>query len=319
MTSESITWLNENVLTGFGHKPWHFVEGVSTEPFAGAVPLEAVAGLFPTIEERPEAWLDKNGQIHLDDSKKRLVNSKTEQSLAVVGARYGVHQYIDTMGDLGLPTVSAGVLKGGAMAWQQYGSADLVTTPENVQFTTKLLVATSCDGSLATQYRWVTTLAVCDNTLAMAVTEGEHTMRKVRHTFNSMDRVEVLRREYGLIEDRIQSQADDIALLTSIDLTDATIDAFLNRKFDPKGNPKDVPAAAVTRADTRKAGVYKWLNGTFADYSNTAFGVLQALDSERRWESTPRGRTTSERVSDKILWGSFDKAFAQDRLALAGV
>jgi hypothetical protein len=182
MTRESMATLRSSTVQGYGVKAWHYRQGISAEPFPADVPEDVVAAMFPTIVEVPNGYQTppqitaegvSAGEWVENPDHKTLLRGDTNAALAVVGKDYGVHQYAPTLLGMGLPIACAGVLREGRHAWVQYGTADEVTTADNVRFTTKLLCVTSADASLATQMRYVTTLAVCDNS-------GTH--RRPRHS-----------------------------------------------------------------------------------------------------------------------------------------
>ena len=64
---------------------------------------------------------------------------------------------------------SAGLLRGGALAWVSIEVPETITTPEGVAFRPHLLATTSFDGSVATTYGRKVQLVVCDNTHAVAM------------------------------------------------------------------------------------------------------------------------------------------------------
>lgn len=310
MSQQSWTWLNENVITGFGYKPWHFREGISRDPFEGEVPQEEIEKLFPVISERSVGWLGSNGEWNVDSSYKRLVNEQ-DQALGLVGIGYQPHQYMATLGNMGLPAVSAGLLDNGARAWVQYGGPDEVTTNEGVGMSTKLLTMTSVDGSLSTQFRWVNTFVVCDNTLAVAAMEGEGTETKIRHTRFSADRVDEVRAEYGLNSERTEASIEAVDSLVRVDVTDAQIAQFLSREFLPQG--EDPSPRAVSIGESKIEATMGWLNGAWSEYKHTALGVLNAKDSAQRWDFATRGKSAEERTWEATISGGADKSFTASR------
>lgn len=324
MSIETFETLSTNTIQGYGVKAWHFKEGLSPEPFAGPIPEQIVADLFPRIIEVPVAYqaptvMDETGVSGGDwvvsEEHKSLLRGDTNEMLAIVGESYAPHQYEETLLGMGLPIASAGLLKGGRHAWVQYGTADVVTTPENVQFVTKLLAATSADQSLSTQFRYVTTLAVCDNTLSAALQEGSGTVKKVRHTRLSVPRVDEVRKAFGLIDEVAEQVSDNIAAQTRITVTDAQISTLMQMVFPATAPGSTTVGRAQTIAQNKRDAVMTRLNGMWSEYDNTKFGVLQAFDTAARWD----WRTTdAEKAFSKTITGDFDKAFAQieDSLAL---
>jgi len=58
---------------------------------------------------------------------------------------------------------SAGLLRGGAIAWVEVSMPDTIATPDGVTFRPNLLATTSFDGSIATTYKRTVTITVCEN------------------------------------------------------------------------------------------------------------------------------------------------------------
>ena len=79
---------------------------------------------------------------------------------------------------------SAGLLRGGAVAWVQVEMADTLTAA-GAEFRPFLTATTSLDGSIATTYQTGAQVVVCDNTLSAALHSAD-TRVKVRHSANSL-------------------------------------------------------------------------------------------------------------------------------------
>lgn len=322
MSKETFQSLAQNTIQGYGVRPWHFREGVSPEPYADAVPEQVVADLFPRIIEVPVAHqtpvvMDENGvsggEWVTSPDHKSLLRDDTNAMLAIVGESYTPHQYEETLLGMGLPIASAGLLKEGRHAWVQYGTADTVVTQDNVEFVTKLLAVTSADASLSTQFRYVTTLAVCDNTLSMALQEGSDTAMKVRHTRFSVARVEQVRKAFGLIGDVAEIVESNVTEQIQTTVTDAQIALLLDTMLPATAAGSEVTGRAKTIASNKRDAIYGRLNGMWSDYRNTKFGVLQAIDTATRWDF----RTTdAEKALTKTIAGDFDTAYAQGAASL---
>lgn len=323
MSMETLDALRSNTIQGYGVKAWHFREGVSPEPYPGPIPESAIEGLFPTIVEVAAGYrmpasitpdgVAPGGWVAYEDAKV-LLRGDTDAPLAVVGKDYTVHQYYATLGDMGLPAASAGLLNEGRHAWVQYGTADTVTTPENVRFATKLLCVTSANGSLATQMRYVTTLAVCDNTLGAALREGRDTARRVRHTRFSVPRVDDMRRAFGLLPDVAEQVAASIHRDTRVRVDRRQVEAFLAELFPVPGEA----GRSRTIAENKQSAVRHRLYTMWGDYAGTRFGVLQAVDTARRWDFRKSG-DLQEHNMRKVISGEFDGEFEKAARVLDAV
>lgn len=327
MTRESLSTLRSSTVQGYGVKAWHYRQGISAEPFPADVPEDVVAAMFPTIVEVPNGYQTppqitaegvSAGEWVADPEHKTLLRGDTNAPLAVVGKDYGVHQYAPTLLGMGLPIACAGILREGRHAWVQYGTADEVTTADNVRFTTKLLCVTSADASLATQMRYVTTLAVCDNTLSAALSEGRDTVQRVRHTRLSVARVEDMRRAFGLIDQVAETAAATITEQVRTTVTDAQISALLDRLL-----PNSVPGVATTTrsrsiAEGKRVAIQRRYRGMWSDYAGTEFGILQAIDTASRWDFKKSG-DKQENNMRKVVAGEFDTNMRAAKAHLAAV
>ena len=327
MSNETMQTLRTNTVQGFGVKAWHYREGISSQPFPDAVPEDVVAGMFPQIVEVPNGYQApptitpdgvSAGEWTPNPDHKTLLRADTNAPLAVVGKDYGVHQYAPTLLGMGLPVACAGILREGRHAWVQYGTADEVMTADNVRFTTKLLCVTSADASLATQMRYVTTLAVCDNTLSAALREGGDTVQRVRHTRLSVARVEDMRRAFGLIDQVAEEAAAGITAQVRTTVSDAQISALLDRLL-----PNSVPGVAKTTrsrsiAEGKRTAIQRRYRGMWADYTGTEFGILQAIDTASRWDFKKSG-DKQENNMRKVVAGEFDANMRAAKAHLAAV
>lgn len=327
MTQESMQSLRTNTVQGYGVKAWHYREGISSQPFPGAVPEEVVAGMFPTITEVPNGYQlpaeitadgVSGGNWVENPDHKTLLRDDTKAPLAVVGKDYGVHQYAPTLLEMGLPIAAAGILREGRNAWVQYGTADgEIVTADNVQAVTKLLCVTSADASMATQMRYVTTLAVCDNTLAWALGEGADTAQRVRHTRLSVARVEDMRRAFGLIPDIAAQTAAAITNQTRQEVTAAQVNQLLDRLL-PQSAPGAEPGRSRTIAANKRHQITRRYRGMWADYTGTAFGILQAIDTASRWDFKKTG-DKQEANMRKVIGGEHDTNMRKAQTHLAAV
>lgn len=313
MSQESLTWLNENVLTGFGVRPWHYREGVSTAPFEGAIPEERVAALFPELLTEDVATL-RDGQWNIDADAIAVVAKRDGKRtrLQYASANYVPHPYAETLLGMELPISTAGVLRGGGQVWVQYGFEGVEI--EGVRADLKLLGTTSGDGSLATDFAETATLAVCDNTLRIAISRAaKHT--RVRHTKNSWARVQDVRAQYSQLADIAELFIEDTAAQIHTTVTDSQIEAFLNEIL-PASKPGEEDGKARTQQLNKRDHIYDWLGGSFGAYRNTEFGVLQSLDAARRWDFGVRGVSQAEGVWKATIDGKFDTQAAKDKRVL---
>jgi phage/plasmid-like protein (TIGR03299 family) len=128
--------------------------------------------------------------LHLKNNPehKVLFRSDTALPLSVVSKRYKVVQpadvlefYRDLVSVGGFELETAGVLKGGRKFWALARTGQSTALKGNDQVNGYLLLATSCDGTLATVATPTTIRVVCNNTLTVAV-NGASQAIKVPHS-----------------------------------------------------------------------------------------------------------------------------------------
>ena len=174
-----------------GQEPWH---GLGNK-LAAKQPLEVwmrAAGMDWSIEEAEVRFVaagNRNlGSIHAFPEQKVLYRSDTKTPLSVVSARYQVVQpseilefYRDLTEVSGFELETAGVLKAGRKFWALAKTGKETALKGNDNVKGYILLATSCDGTLATTATPTTVRVVCNNTLSIAL-NGATSAVKVPHS-----------------------------------------------------------------------------------------------------------------------------------------
>jgi len=174
-----------------GAEPWHGLGNL----LPAKQPIEAwqkAAGMDWTIQETPVRFMADSigtlGTIHSFEEQKVLYRSDSKEALSVVSQRYQVVQprevlefYRDLTDLSGYQLETAGVLKGGKKFWALAKTGQSTALKGNDQVNGYLLLATSCDGTLATTATPTTIRVVCNNTLTIVV-NGASQAIKVPHS-----------------------------------------------------------------------------------------------------------------------------------------
>lgn len=174
-----------------GQTPWHGL-GNCLSP---RQPLEVwaqQAGMNWQIKESPVHFMTEAlgglASIHSFPEQKVLYRSDSKAALSVVSQRYQIVQpsevlefYRDLTEYSGYELETAGVLKGGRKFWALAKTGQSMTLKDNDLVNGYLLLATSCDGTLATTATPTTIRVVCNNTLTIAL-NGEARSIKVPHS-----------------------------------------------------------------------------------------------------------------------------------------
>jgi phage/plasmid-like protein (TIGR03299 family) len=184
--------------------PWH---GLGNQ-LAHNQPLEVwaqQAGMNWSIEASEVRFVAGDiglGSIHAFPEQKVLYRSDTKAPLSVVSSRYQVVQpaeilefYRDLTEVGGFELETAGVLKDGKKLWALARTGQSATLRGRDQVNGYLLLATACDGTLATTAQFTSVRVVCNNTLQIALGDGAGAV-KVPH--RSQFDAQAVKRQLGI-------------------------------------------------------------------------------------------------------------------------
>ena len=323
MSRETLTWLNTNTLIGFTDvrgNAWHYKaeeQGALSNHYAKAIPVEDVKDRLFNWEAVSSPLetnlLTATGVQHVvDTSRQVIVRPDTATVLGVFKSGYVIHSYqewllnnIALLLDDDLCIGSAGLLKGGAVAWVSVEIPDTIETPEGVSFRPNLLGTTSLDGSLATTYKRTVTVTVCDNTLSLALAEKGQQV-KIKHSSRSLARVTEARDALAIVHSTADEFSAQVAKLCSVVVTDAQWKVFLDAHVPVA---KDATQRARTIAGNKRDDLVKLWNtdARVSPWKNTAFGVLQADNTYRHHVQTVRGGDRVERNNLNAIDGTVDQ------------
>lgn len=274
--------------------PWHGLgqqlsEGQSLEVWAKQ------AGMDWEIREAPVRFMTESagslGAIMSYPENKVLFRSDTNAPLSVVGNRYKVVQpdeilsfYKDLTEVAGYELETAGVLKGGKKLWALARTGQSNTLKGNDTVNGYLLLATACDGTLATTAQFTSVRVVCNNTLAVALAGGSGAV-KVPHstTFDP----QAVKAQLGVSVASWDSFMYQMKGLSERNMKSTEAFNYFLRVFtsEPTRSGAGVTnERAMTRAMTLYEGAGK--GADLASSKATAFGLLNSIteyvDHERR-------------------------------------
>lgn len=348
MSQETLNWLNSNTLIGFTGRrgnAWHYraeEQGDESNHYVGPIPVpDVLRRLFAwQAEERPlyvrlpssldEAdGIDEDGTPYrnvLIQGRKGIVASDNGDVLGIFGDGYRPHQYGEwllnnvatILGDE-LAISSAGLLRNRAVAWVEVSVPDNITTPEGVEFRPNLVAATSFDGSLATTYKRNVTAVVCDNTLAIGLA-GHDQRVKIRHSSNSLTRIEDVRHALALVHDTADLFAAEVKALCEQTVTTKQWHRVLDALVPVSEENGIVKTGRGLTMATKKRDQLQTLYAVdprVAPWAGTAFGVLQAFNTHAAHLGTVKnGVDRGQRNMDKVLLGRTEAEDAEVLKAL---
>lgn len=173
-----------------GNVPWHGL-GAQIQPDDDVDAIRIKAGLdydviktpvmysVPMSSDFPDRRIGAGTGIGTSKNSCVLYRSDTGDDLSVVSDKYKVVQpkqvvdfYRDLTEQFGFQLEVVGALKEGRKVWALANTGNAFQLAGNDQVKGYLLLATSYDGTMATQARFTSIRVVCNNTLTAAAGEG---------------------------------------------------------------------------------------------------------------------------------------------------
>ena len=282
-----------------GATPWHGLGNQLTQQ----QPIEVwqrEAGMDWQILESPVHFksdaIGHLGSIHSFPEQKVLFRSDTKTPLSVVSNRYHTVQprevlefYRDLTEVSGYELETAGVLKGGRKFWALARTGQGAALKGNDQVNGYLLLATSCDGTLATTATPTTVRVVCNNTLTIAL---DGTSRAIKVPHNTRFDPKAVKQHLGIAV----SQWDDfmyrMRTLAERKVKPKEALSFITAVLgDSSPNSQQAEVVPNIRAMQKVESLYqgRGRGSTLESANGTAWGLLNAVtefvDHERRARS----------------------------------
>ncbi|MGN8084865.1 DUF932 domain-containing protein [Ralstonia sp. 22086] len=282
-----------------GETPWH---GLGNR-LARKQPIEVwarQAGMDWQIEETPVCFMSGQagalGTIHSFPEQKVLYRSDTKAPLSVVSNRYQVVQpaeilefYRDLTEAGGFELETAGVLKDGKKLWALAKTGQQTVLKGGDTVNGYLLLATACDGTLATTAQFTSVRVVCNNTLAIALADGTGAVKVPHRTqFNP----QAVKQQLGIAVASWDSFMVRMRALSERKVRPATAHDFFRRLLDmpslatieSKPQPNDRALRAIQALYDGKG-----MGADLPSAAGTAWGLVNAVtqyaDHERRARS----------------------------------
>jgi phage/plasmid-like protein (TIGR03299 family) len=281
-----------------GETPWH---GLGHQlPSQQSIEIWAQkAGMAWDICETPVRYLTGTagalGAIESFPDQKVLFRSDTHAPLSVVSQRYQVVQprqilefYRDLSDISGFELETAGVLKGGRKFWALARTGQSTALKGKDVSRGYVLLATACDGTLATTAQFTNIRVVCNNTLAIALGGGNAGAVKVPHS-TRFD-AEAVKKQLGISVAGWKDFMDRMKALSERKMKHTEVQRFFLQVFtDHTSQSSGVTnESAMAKALSLYEG--RGRGAELASAKGTAYGLLNAVtefvDHERRARST---------------------------------
>lgn len=284
-----------------GERPWH---GLGNK-LAPQQPIEVwkqQAGMDWQIEESEVRYISGNGNIGAINAfpeQKVLYRSDTKAPLAVVSSRYKVVQpgevlefYRDLTEVGGFELETAGVLREGRKFWALARTGQSTTLKGRDKVDGYLLLATACDGSLATTAQFTSVRVVCNNTLQVALGESSGAI-KVSH--RSDFKPDVVKRQLGIAVSSWEPFVSRMKALCERPVDPDSVEGLLRRVLTYQAQDSKVQVAneqAIANVRALYEGGGK--GALLASSRGTAWGLLNSVteyvDFHRRARSDDHRR-----------------------------
>ena len=304
-----------------GETPWH---GLGNQ-LSPKQPLEVwaqQAGMDWRIESSDVSYMAKNerGQciIMPFEEQRVLYRSDTHAPLSVVSQRYQEVQpkeilefYRDLTEQSGFELETAGVLKGGKKFWALARTGQSTALKAKDVSNGYILLATACDGTLATTAQFTSIRVVCNNTLAIALRGQSSSAGVVKVPHSTKFDAEKVKQQLGISVRAWDEHMYEMKQLTQRKVSQQEAKAYFDAVFnnstmsisDPEENIIQFYRNVAQQVQEKKPepngrAMNKALDmfngqGRGADLSSakdTAYGLLcsitEFVDHERRAMST---------------------------------
>lgn len=250
------------------------------------------AGMAWDILAAPVQYQSAEG-FHPFPDNQVLYRSDTLAPLSVVSQRYQVVQprevlefYRDLVELGGFQLETAGVLKGGRKLWALARTGQEALLKGNDQVKAYLLLATACDGTLATTAQFTSVRVVCNNTLQMATGDSTGAIKVPHSTKFDPDKV---KQQLGLGVSTWQRFITDMRTLS-----ERPVNPFEARRYlmEVLGDPalpfhQQPNLKVLNHVFSLYAG--QGMGANLASANDTAWGLVNAvtqfIDHERRSRS----------------------------------
>ena len=305
-----------------GETPWHGLGNQLTQQ----QPIEVwaqQAGMDWRIESSDVSYMAKNdrGQniIMPYEEQRVLYRSDTHAPLSVVSQRYQEVQpmeilefYRDLTEQSGFELETAGVLKGGKKFWALARTGQSTALKGKDVSNGYILLATACDGTLATTAQFTNIRVVCNNTLAIALRGQSSSAGVVKVPHSTKFDADKVKQQLGISVRAWDEHMYEMKQLTQRKVTQGEAAAYFDAVFNntsmsvadqeeniiqfyrniATANPAKEKSEPNGRAMTKVMDMFNG-QGRGAELSSakdTAYGLLCSItefaDHERRAMST---------------------------------
>ena len=273
-----------------GSLPWHGLGQALTED-ADLETWRVEAGMNWNVNDTALVYKGAQNQDVIFPERRVLYRSDNSGALGVVSNNYKiVHPgealefFRDLIADQGFQMETAGCLFGGRKFWALAKCGDTARIMGQDEIKPYLLMASSCDGSMATAVHLTSVRVVCNNTLRMSIgAEGQNAQIRVPHS--AVFDPSVVKGQLGIVEGAWENFLQNIDKLANLNIDrDFAIDIvadelkaeWKNKEGDDMTRDEMVDSSIVLR---RIMKLYdgESLGNDFRSSKGTAWGLVNAV------------------------------------------
>lgn len=312
-----------------GEKPWH---GLGQELTPGA-PIEVwarEAGMDWKVNRSKVRYAtEKSGSFREWPARHVLFRSDTKTAMSIVSDGYQIVQpqrvlefFHGTAAENNLTLETAGTLHGGARYWALAKTGHELRVAGTDLLKGYVLLATSCDGSLATTAKFTSVRVVCQNTLSAALGDRREEIR-VLHS-SKFDETKV-KMNLGLIAEDWKEFGDRANVLAGVKVSKKAAVLTLIKAFgdyekfeadlakfrqlvDPSGKAFEEQPNVSVMANVIKLFDGKARGAGLKSSTGTAWGLVNAATE---YFDHAAGRSPDTRLMSAWFGGNADR---KDRL-----
>jgi phage/plasmid-like protein (TIGR03299 family) len=225
-----------------GETPWHGLGNVLS-PNQSIEVWAQQAGMDWQIESSNVSYVAENQHkqriIMPHDEQRVLYRSDTHAALSVVSQRYQEVQpreilefYRDLTEQSGFELETAGVLKGGKKFWALARTGQSTALKGKDVSNGYILLATACDGTLATTAQFTSIRVVCNNTLAIALRGQNSSAGVVKVPHSTKFDAEKVKQQLGVSVRAWQDHMYEMKQLSQRKVTQQEAAAYFDAVFN---------------------------------------------------------------------------------------
>lgn len=292
-----------------GETPWHGL-GQRLEPGADLLTWQGQAGLDWTAKRagvrfaRQMTGITGENETVIGESKEHFVlyRSDTGNVLSVVSERYKPVQpreiiefYRDLTEKYGFELETAGSLKDGKKIWALANTKNATQLRGDDTIKGYLLLATSFDGSMATQARFTSVRVVCNNTLTFATEHGRADVTVPHSTTFDANQVK-LDLKVGEAWEQFSANAEKMTqrIVSKDETTRFLLDVYHNLMTDEQikefSKKENAEATMKKFSERLTKALFESPGAQLASARGTLWGVLNAVTRDVDFNAPARSQ-----------------------------